>query len=88
MRQKLKLVCMCRETFSLVPYADDRENAEPTDEQQHQESGQGMQLHCEAAGRFGVHLHDSGQLGTNLFCFPYYLVVEDVLLTRNGVGIR
>lgn len=54
---------MCCAPFSLVPYTDDREDAEQTDEQQHQESGQGMQLHCEAAGRFGVHLHDSGQWG-------------------------
>lgn len=58
-----KLVCMCCLPFSLVPYTDDREDAEPTDEQQHQESGQGMQLYCETAGRLGVHLHDSGQWG-------------------------
>lgn len=45
----------------LLPHAC--EDAEPTDEQQHQESGQGMQLHREAAGRLGVHLHDPGQWG-------------------------
>ena len=47
--------------LSLVPFTDDREDAEPPDEQQHQESGPGMQLHREAAGRLGVHLHDPGQ---------------------------
>lgn len=56
-----KLVCMCCVHLSVVPFADDREDAEPTNEQQHQESGQGMQLHREAAGRLGVHLHDPGQ---------------------------
>lgn len=60
---------MCA-TFSVVPYTDTyREDAEPTDEQQHQESGQGMQLHREAAGRFGVHLHDSGQWGKTFTLF-------------------
>lgn len=45
----------------LVQFADDRKDAEQADEQQHQESGQGMQLYRETAGRLGVHLHDSGQ---------------------------
>lgn len=61
--ERAKLACV----LSAVPRADDREDAEPTDEQQHPESGQGMQLHREAAGRFGVHLHDSGQWG-NISC--------------------
>jgi len=81
-------VSMCCVHLSLVPFADDREDAEPTDEQQHQESGQGMQLHCETAGRFGVHLHDSGQWGTTFPFSNYHLIVEDVFLSRSGAVIR
>ncbi|XP_014884852.1 uncharacterized protein LOC106945583 [Poecilia latipinna] len=62
-------VSMCCAHFSLVPFADDREDAEPTDEQQRQESGQGMQLHGEAAGRLGVHLHDPGWFMTDVAAF-------------------
>lgn len=60
---------MTAEQTCMRPLPHAREDAEPTDEQQHQESGQGMQLHREAAGRFGVHLHDPGQWGT----FPAFV---------------
>lgn len=50
-------------------------DAEPTDEQQRQESGPGMQLHREAAGRLRVHLHDPGQWRPVFACCLFTLLL-------------
>lgn len=80
-------MCVCSAPFSVVRYADDREHAEPTDEQQHQESGPGMQLHREAAGRLGVHLHDSGQWGSAFPVSQITLFRRTCYLHLSGWGV-
>ncbi|MEQ2217467.1 hypothetical protein XENOCAPTIV_011310 [Xenoophorus captivus] len=75
---------MCCVRFLLVPFADDRKDAEPTDEQQRQESGQGMQLHGEAAGRLGVHLHDPDSFMTDVAVFLCSDASRDIQAAEAG----